>query len=165
MPTKSTSASLATSRTTPRTDPRIALRRLRVAFIGMVSGARRMPQGWYELTRTDREVAFPFERERRFIHEAIREGATSPEAIVRWRIAQLLDDLEQFDESPQIDDLSYIALIREQSEAINAQSLAHAEPTDTNLDRAVRETRESVAYMRLFMALASRGRRLLHRPH
>lgn len=165
MPTKLSSANLATRRITTRTDPRLAMRRLRVAFIGMVSRARRMPASWYELTRSDRDVAFPFERERRFIHEAIRQGATTPEAVVEWRMAQLRDDIEQFDESPQLEELCYIALIREQSEAISAQSLAHAQPTQAHMDLAVRETREAVTYGKFFIAIANTGKRLLHLPH
>ena len=164
MSTKLSTANLATRRTHQRTDPRLQLRRLRVAFVGIVSAARRMPAPFYELTRT-RERAYPFEAERCYVHAAIREGATTPEKVVAWRMAQLHDDLAQFDEAPQLEDLVYVQLINEESEAVHAQTIAYAFPTPANREAALRETAEAVSFCHAFMQMVRAGGNMLRLSH
>lgn len=164
MSTKLSTANLAVRQHHSRLDPRMAMRRLCVAFIGIVHGAKKMPATWYELTRKDRVVHFPFERERTFVHAAIREGATTPEKVVAWRMAQILDDLAQFRAAPSAQELIYVNVIREQVEAIDAQSKAHAHPNETHRDRAIRETEESIAALQLYLSLLRSGASLEFLP-
>ena len=160
--TETRGANLAICPTQP-VEPRLAHRRRLVAFAAMFSDAERQPQAVYGLTRKQPRVKLPDERERRIIHQAIRDGKTTPERVIHYRLFQLQDDLAQFDDSPALQDLLYLELVREQIEAIDAQSLAHAIPTPAHLDAAVRETEEASLVGRAFCALVRSGRLLMHR--
>lgn len=146
-------ANLAVRPTEARIHPRLQLQRLRVAFVGIVFGAKRMPDRWYGLTERNRTVSFPFEREREFIHEAIRQGATTEMQILTWRLTQLADDLAQFPNAPTLSDLCYIRLMAEQAEALQAQARAHGIPTQANREAALRETREAITVLQMECAL------------
>lgn len=161
--TEFTTANLAIRRITDRIEPRVALRRLQVAFVDIVTGAKRMPQKWYDLTRS-RAATFPFQRERQFIHEAIRLGCTSPNQVITWRLKQLADDLAQFSEPLDMNELFFVRLICEQADAVDAQIKAHAMPTAANREAAVAETEEATLMGRLYCALLRGGQSLLHFP-
>jgi hypothetical protein len=99
------------------------------------------------------------------IHEAIRAGATTPERVIRYRLAQMHDDLAQFAEAPLLEELLYVELIREQAEAIEAQSLLRALPTPAHRDAAIRETEQASVIGRVFCVLARSRDALFHGAH
>lgn len=151
MAKESLRANLAIRRTVERVDPRVQLRRLQVAFIAIVHGARRMPDRWYGLTERNRTCSYPFEREREFIHEAIRNGCTSPDRVISYHLTRLQDDLAQFPEALDASEVLYRRLVTEQAEAIEAQTLAHALATEEARERAVRETEEAITLGQLYV--------------
>lgn len=159
--TETRGANLAVRPTHP-IEPRLEKRRRRVAFVEIVADARRLPAAWYAHTRRDPRNKLPSERERELIHEAIRAGATTPERVIAYRLFQMRDDLAQFSETPALAELLYVQMIREEAEAIDAQSTAHALPTPAHLDTAVRETEKASLLGRAFCVLARSGRLPLH---
>jgi hypothetical protein len=161
--TEFSTANLAIRRISDRIEPRVTLRRLHVAYHEIVAGAKRMPKCWYDLTR-NRPTRFPFERDREYVHAAIREGATTPDRVISWRLKQLADDLAQFSEPLEMNELFFVRLICEQAEAADAQTRAHAMPTSLNRDLAIKETEEAWLLGRLYCALLRGGRAMLHLP-
>lgn len=136
---------------------RFALRRLRNALADVIRdpaalSGQRTPEPaypWHDLTRETPRAALPFEKERAMLHAAIRQGCTTREKIVRYRAAQLLDDFAQFPDEGRALDVLYTNLVTEEAEAIEAQTIAHALPTETNREAAIRESREAIGVMEL----------------
>jgi hypothetical protein len=133
------------------------LNALRVAFIDLCTGAKRLPDLWYGLTERHRSISFPFERERMWVHKAIKLGATTPAQVVQWRLAQLADDLAQFPGDVRISDVCYVQYAAEHAEALEAAATARAFPTRENRDTAIREIGESNTAARAFSGVLASG--------
>jgi len=151
-------ANLAIRPMRDRVDPRLQLRRLQVAFVAIVHGAKRMPTRWYGLTERHRTVSFPFERERQFVHEAIQLGCTTPMQVMSWHLARLADDLAQFPDAPCVSDVCYIRLMAEQAEALEAQARARGLRTAEADAIALRESEEAIAALQLYVTGVRRAR-------
>jgi hypothetical protein len=83
--------------------------------------------------------------------------------VIGYRLTQLRDDLAQFTSLQQtMEELVYVELVREQAEAIDAQTRAFMQPTAGNHERAIRETEEAIGISHLFISAIRSGRRLLH---
>lgn len=162
--TETRGANLAVRQTPPLT-PAIARRRRTVAFYEMFADASRKPSSVYALTRKEPRRKPYDEREREVIHAGIRAGQITPEGLIRYRLAQIQDDLAQFSEAPLLEELLYLQLIREEAEALDAQSRAHALPTPDSIDAAVRETEDATLVGRVFCVLARSRRTLFHGDH
>lgn len=162
--TETRGANLAV-RQTPQLTPAIARRRRDVAFYEMFDGVPKKPDAVYAVTRKQPRRKPYDEREREVIHNAIHAGEITPERYMRYRLAQMQDDLAQFAEAPALEELLYVQLIREQAEALDAQSRAHALPSPAHIDAAVRETEEASLVGRVFCVLARSGRTLFHGSH
>ncbi|MDB4892190.1 MAG: hypothetical protein JWL61_4045 [Gemmatimonadetes bacterium] len=162
MPTKTSRVILANHHTQPPMDPRLATRRLRIAFAEVVTRTPEPSAPWYDVTRSDPRAQLPCTKERTMLHAAIRQGCTTPERIIAYRITQLQDDLAQFNETPLLEELIYQHLVREQAESIDAVSRAHAMPTPAHRDAAIRETEEASLMGRVFCLLMRSGKSLLH---
>ena len=144
-------ARLATQRalTIPE-HPRLVRRRRLAAFVELFNDAPRKPDALYELQRAEPRVkGLPDDRQREIIHDGIRAALISRERIIRYRAQQLLDDFRQFPDEASATDVTYTRLMLEEAEAIEAQTIAHALPTPSNIDAAIRETRELVAVAEL----------------
>lgn len=129
-----------------RVSPQIEERRRLVAFAELFADAPRKPDALHALTRREPRCQLPDEKQRSMIHDGIRAGVVSRERIVRYRATQLLDDLAQFgDTDADAVDVCYVRAMIEIAEAVEAQTVARALPTDANRLAAVRETREAVA--------------------
>jgi hypothetical protein len=120
---------------------------------------------WYDVTRKDPRAALPCAKERAMIHAAIHESCTTPDAVIRYRLAQLHDDLAQFDAAPLLEELLYVELIRGQADAIDAQTRAHAFGTPTLELLAIRETEEATVVQRAYCAMKRASRSFLHVSH
>lgn len=162
MATKTSEVSLAAHQTQQRLDPRMAMRRLRVAFSSVVITTPEPRHPWDDVRRKEPRSALPCEKEREMIHAAIRQGCTTPDRIISYRITQLQDDLAQFHETPLLEEMLYQHLIREQAESMDAVTRAHAMPTPAHRDAAIRETEEASLVGRMFCLLMRSGRSLLH---
>jgi hypothetical protein len=136
---------LATHPTQHRIDPRMQHRRRLAAFIELWADAARKPAAVYALTRKDPRCKLPDEKQRTMIHNGIRDGMIARARIIRYRAAQLLDDLAQFPEESCPNDLTYVQTMLETAEAIEALTIAKGMPTEANRVAAVRETREAIA--------------------
>lgn len=165
MSTNRSRASLAARQSATRVDPRMAYRRMRVAFAAIVFKTPEPKHLWHDNTREQPRSPLPNDKEREMIHGAIHQKCTTPELILRYRIAQLHDDYAQFENPPRLEDIFFVELIREQSQAIDAQARAHAFPTPENLEAAARETEDAVTLGQMCVQLMRSGRRLLHRAH
>lgn len=143
MRTKTSRVILANHQTQPPMDPRMAVRRVRVALAGVITKTPEPSHFWYDITREEPRAAMPFEKERDMLHAAIRQGCTTPKRIMLYRITQLQDDLSQFAEAPLLAELVMQHLITEQAESMAAISLAHAMPTAAHREEAIRETEEA----------------------
>ncbi len=159
--TSMTQTKLAVHQSAPPTDPRMALRRMRVALAEVITKAPTPQHFWHDLTREDPRSALPFEKERSMLHAAIAQGCTTPERIIRYRLAQMHDDLAQFAETPLLEEMLYVELMNEQHEALHAQARAHAFPGDSLEMDAIRETEEANVVMRAYCWLMREGRSLL----
>jgi hypothetical protein len=106
----------------------------------------------------------PFARERDMIHEAIRDG---DDAGARDPLSARADARRSraVRRGAALEELLYVELIREQAEAIEAQSLLRALPTPANRDAAIRETEESSVVGRVFCVLARSRDALFHGVH
>lgn len=151
--TKTSQVNLAIHQTAPRQDPRIALRRVRVAFAELVTKAPVPGHAWHDVTRTDPRTRLPCEKERAMIHDAIRQGCTTPDRVIRYHVARMQDDLTQFPEAPLLEELLYVQLIREEAEALDAQSIAHALPSAEHQEAAIRATAQVARDARLYCTL------------
>lgn len=134
--------------------PRVVRRRRLEAFLELFSDARRKPPVIYELQRAEpRVTTLPDDRQREIIHDGIRAGLIPRERMIRYRAQQLLDDLAQYPDETSASgapsEALYVRLMTETAEAVEAQTLAHAMPTEANRERAVRETQESAAIAEL----------------
>lgn len=152
--TRTSRVNLAIHQTAPRQDPRLALRRIRVAFAELVTKAPAPGHAWHDVTRTDPRTRLPCEKERAMIHDAIRQGCTSPDRVIRYHLARMQDDLAQFAEAPLLEELFYQQLIQEEASAIDAQSIAHALPSAEHQAAAVRATAQVARDARLFCSLS-----------
>jgi hypothetical protein len=156
MSTESHTANLEVRRPAGSTDPRILMRRLQVAFIGIVAQAKRMPDRFYDLTEKNRKVSYPFERERDFIHEAIHTGATTPNRVLTYYLARIQDDMAQFNEPLRALDVCYVRFMAEFAEAVDKVTLAHGLGTDEAYTAAERETADIIPLAQLCVAGAFR---------
>jgi hypothetical protein len=135
-------------------DPRMVFRRRREAFVELFADASPKPKAVNAITRTDPRTKLYDERQRAIIHAGIRDGVISRERIIRYRAQQLLDDFAQYpDEGGSSREQLYVRLMLEQAEAIEAQTVAHALPSEGNRLAAVRETREAIAIAELQCAV------------
>lgn len=133
-------------------DPRIAVNRLRVAFIGLVSQAKRMPDCFYDLTEKNRKVSYPFEREREFMHKAIHQGCTTPNAVLTYYLARLADDLSQFDRPVTARELCYVRLMAELADVAESGTLARGLGTEDAVRTFQREAAEVIPIAHLAAA-------------
>lgn len=142
-------------------DERFALRRLRSALADVIRdpaalSGQRTPEPahpWHDLSRETPRAALPCAKERAMLHAAIRQGCTTRAQVIRYRAQQLLDDFRQFPDECTASDVLYVRAMLEQAEAIEAQTIAHAMPTEPNRLAAVRETREGIAVQELLCAM------------
>jgi hypothetical protein len=151
-------ATLATRPNLNRIEPRLAARRLLIALAAVPTRTPMPGHAWHDLTRTDPRSAMPFAKERGMIHDAIKQGCTTPDRVISYRLAQMKDDLAQFAEAPNVVELVYVQLVTEEAEAVEAQTLAHALPTAANRDAALRETEEASTIARAYCSLVKSGR-------
>lgn len=165
MTTKLRPANLAVRQPAHRMDPRVAERRLRVALADLVTRTPTARTPWDDNRRREPRSALPCEKERAMIHSAIRNGCTTPERVIGYRLFQMRDDLAQFEEAPDVGELLYVQLIREQAEALDAQSQFHARRTPAHAEIAIKETEDVVTLGRAFVGLLRAGGALLHRTH
>lgn len=135
----------------------IADRRRCVAFCELFSDAPRKPDFVYELQRRDRRHHLPDERQRRLIHDGIREGYISRERMIRYRAAQLMDDLSAFPNDTPANERLLAVMLREIGEAIEKHVIAEGTPSFENRADAVREGREAVAILELRNAALEQG--------
>lgn len=145
MSTEHQGSQLALRQTRHPISPRIEYRRRLVAFIELFADAVRKPDAIYALTRKEPRCRLPDDKQREMIHDGIREGMISRARIIRYRAAQLLDDLAQFPEESCPKDLLYIQAMIETAEMVEALTVAQGVPTETNRVTAVREAREAIA--------------------
>lgn len=75
---------------------RLEQRRRLVAFCELFSDASRKPDAIYDLQRSEPRCGLPDEKQRSLIHQGIREGYITRDRLIRYRLSQILDDLEQF---------------------------------------------------------------------
>lgn len=153
---------LATHPTQNRIDPRIQHRRRLIAFVDLFAEAARKPDAVYALTRKHPRCKLPDDRQRDIIHQGIRDGMIARARIIRYRAAQLLDDLAQFPEESCPNDLTYVSMMYEVAEAVQAQTIAHGLPTEGNITAAIRETRESIAVAELQCSFLARRARAMN---
>lgn len=166
MSTKLNQVHLAVHQTDPRPDPRMALRRMRVALAEVITQApTSMADAWYDVSRKEPRAALPCAKERAMIHAAIADGCATPESVIRYRLFQMHDDLTQFGEAPLLEELLYVQMIQEQAEAIDAQSRAHALGTTTLELQAIRETEEATVLQRAYCAMKRASRSFLQASH
>lgn len=135
----------------------IADRRRCVAFCELFSDAPRKPDFVYELQRRDRRHQLPDERQRRLIHDGIREGYISRERVIRYRAAQLLDDLAAFPSNTPANERLLAVMLREIGEAIEAHIVAEGTPSSENRAGAVREGRQAIALIERRNAALEQG--------
>jgi hypothetical protein len=150
-----------------RIDTRMALRRLRVGLHRVITceQGQRTPEPahpWHDLTREEPRSALPCEKERTMLHAAIRQGCTTPERVIEYRMLQLADDLAQFAQPAELSEILYIQMMAEQAEAFAAQSRAHALPSPAHTEAAIRETEEANVVQRAYVTLMRHGRSLFH---
>lgn len=136
-----------------RLTERLAEAGRRDAFLALFANAPRKPDAIYELSRAEPRALLPDERQRRMIHEGIRDGYISRDQIVAYRAMQLLDDLAQFAGSQSAADALYVAFMKEAAEAVEAQTMAHGVPTPENKATAARETDDLVAVASMRVAM------------
>lgn len=140
------------ARRIPTPDERLSYRRRVVAFCEMWQDAKRKPDAIYQLQRKDPRAKLYAERERKVIHDGIRAGLIPRARLIRYRLTQLLDDLAQYPGTAPTTDHLYAAAMREVAEAVEAQTMAHALPTDEHRTIARTQTREAVAAQELLVA-------------
>lgn len=114
-------------------------------FIGLWSTARRKPDWMYEFTRGEQRRRHPAELERSLIHDGIRSGDITREALIDYRAAQLQDDLTVFGGAVTVDHALYVAFMTETAEAQEATAIARGMPTSDTVTQAVREIGEAIA--------------------
>jgi hypothetical protein len=153
MSTERSRANLAVRPLPERVHPKLTARRRLNALVELFADATRKPDAIHAQTRKQPRSTLPDERERTLIDEGIASGAISPERLIRYRLFQLQCDLAQFPSAaPQLEELIYVRLVREEAEAIEAQAIARALPTPANRADAVRESKEAVAALSLYVA-------------
>jgi hypothetical protein len=158
MPTNLHPAMLARRQSPEPVEPLLAARRLVIALANIPTRTPQPGHAWHDITRTDPRTAMPFAKERGMIHAAIKQGCTTPDRVIAYRLAQMKDDLAQFAEAPNFVELVYVQLVTEEAEAVEAQTLAHALPTAANRDAAIRETEEASTIARAYCSLVKSGR-------
>lgn len=142
-------------------EPRHRLRRLRIALHALIAypGGQNTPEPeapWHDLTRAEPRAAHPCEKERAMIAAAIRQGCTTPDAVLRYFIARLTDAMAEFPNNITVRDVCYVALIANEAEAVEAQTLARGLGTDEAHERAIRETADIIPLAQLYVAGAFR---------
>lgn len=139
---------VGTRRSLPKRD-------LRGLFLSIVAPLKCRPDPrwlWDDVARETPRSPFPWDGLQAAIRGAIIAGADR-QAVVRFYsvlMEEALDELALRD--GQSATLALAALFREESEAMEAQAMATARPTDENCARAVTETRESIAHAERFIA-------------
>jgi hypothetical protein len=134
-------------------DERLQYRRRLIALCDLFSDAPRKPDAIYALQRKEPRCQLPDEKLRSLIHEGIRDGKISRERLIRFRALQLIDDFQQFSDEATAEDVLYVRAMLEHAEAIEAQTIAHTMPNDSNRAAALRETRECIAMQELLCAV------------
>lgn len=129
----------------------IADRRRRVAFCELFTEAARKPGFIYELQRRDPRHPLPDARQHALIQQGIREGYISRERIIRYRAAQLMDDLSAFPNDSAANERLLAQLLREIGEGVESAIVAEGTPSLDNRTRAVRELREVGAVCALYV--------------
>jgi hypothetical protein len=129
----------------------------RDAFVAVFANAPTKSRELIELTRSQPRCALPDEKQRRMIHTGIRAGYVTREQCVRFRLAQLIDDLGQFPAEGSAHETLYRLLMKETGEMVDWQTIARGTPTTENRARAVQETRENIAIEELQIAAMEHG--------
>lgn len=158
-------ADLAVRPTRVRSHPRIEWRRRLNALAELFLDVARKPDALYALTRRVPRCKLPDEKLRTMIHDGIRAGQISRARLIRYRAAQLQDDFAQFPDEASSQQVLYVQLMLEQAEAIEAQTVAYAMPTEGNRVAAVRETREAITIAELQCAMMLPSHPLPHGAH
>lgn len=149
--TRNRSALLAETRT-QRT------RELRAAALQVIAPMPHRPGAvWNEIARLDRPT-------RRFdlVQEPMRLAAhagADVESIADFYITMFLDAIAAAPKPVTFDlATASIRAIREQSEAIEAQAIAHATRCPSDSERSMRETREAIGANEFYLAAVRRAR-------
>ena len=132
-------------------------RERRDQFAALFADAHPKPPEIIAITRAEPRTKLYDERQREIIHAGIRAGMISRERLIRYRAQQLLDDLAQFPAQASTGDVVYVRAMLETAEMVEAQTVAHAIPTETNRMTALRETREAIAVAELMCVILDQG--------
>lgn len=160
--TRTSEVSLARHQTQPRLSPRMAERRLRVALANVLTKTPMPRHAWDDNTRTDPRCTVACDREREMLHQAIRQGCTTPEKVVEYYLVRMADSLAQFDEAPLLEEMCYLQWFKEQGEAHDAVARLHVLPTHEHRESAIREVTEASFLSRVVGGLLRRGGSLRH---
>lgn len=138
-------------------EPRMALRRLRVALHALIAypGGQNTPRPespWHDLTRNEPRATHPCEKERAMIAAAIRQGCTTPDQVLSYFLARLTDAMAEFPIEIRVSDVCFVRLMAEQAEALEAQALARGLGTDDAYTVAERETADLIPLAQLYVA-------------
>lgn len=142
-------------------DPRMAIRRLRVALHALIAfpGGQNTPRPespWHDLTRKDPRATHPCEKEREMISAAIRQGCTTPDQVLSYFLARLTDAMAEFPTEVKVSNVCFVRLIQEEAEMVEAQAEARGLATDEAHERAIRETADVIPLAQLYVAGAFR---------
>jgi hypothetical protein len=101
---------------------------------------------WHDLTRDDPRCDVPFGDERTMIHDAIRNGCTTRERVLRYHLARLQDDMAQFPDASvtPTSDVLFVLAMAEMAESMEAVAREHTMDTPENRRAAVKEASEVI---------------------
>lgn len=138
-------------------EPRMRLRRLRVALHALISfpGGQNTPtpeSPWHDLTRNEPRATHPCEKERAMIANAIRQGCTTPDQVLSYYLVRLDDAMQEFSPSVRLADVCYVRLISEGAEAVEWQTKAKGLNTPETHERACRETEDVIGIAQIYVA-------------
>jgi hypothetical protein len=142
-----------------RLDPRMALRRLRVALGAVVTKYPQPDWPWEDNARKEPRSPAPCEKEREMLTAAIRQGCTTRDRVLTYYLLRIQDSMAQFPDAAQfaLSDILYVRAMAEQAEALEAQARARALPSPEHCEVAARETREAMGVQELLVATYERG--------
>jgi hypothetical protein len=128
---------------------------LRALFLAIAAPLKCRPDPryvWDDVARADPRSPYPWEHIQAAVRGAIQAGARREDvsAFCAGFTDALLAEFRGSDRARR--EATLLHLLHEEAEALGAQADAHAAPTETNVARAARETREAIAHQEHYLA-------------